>query len=738
MARKKSSRSNPNNTSSPVDDHAMPISEQSREQEQEWDQARGHNGRDRHTSNNNVRHSSNNGDASSTPRSRNSRAGLLNQKSGQSKKKKANKNSDEDERARDLERQLYDQQAEQKQKQSKSKSKKKGDPSSLGRFIGGKDGDLMPPIETRPDSSVAYSALTTPTALRSTGASVGTIDEEEESRKPLLPNKGKGNSKQSSNSNGRNNGSSTRHGDDRKKDPKRVGFTSKWRSTSSSRASSEEQNSDYRYESSALSMRKSGKRPWFSSQYGKSSTNSQNGNAGGGARSSYNAVSTGVPYRSATSTARALEELKRKRIETQEKRRAMSILAVLFIVAGTVHFAGSDKGGLFGALFGRNGGDGGMRGSRDKEYGETKDLGYGGERNGALLEQALVGQGGDGNAFGGDGTAMEGTGGTGDGEDYEYQLPPPVEKTYDPDHEFLLPLKHFADVTDPNRPSDAAYFFHVPRAGGSTFKVIIGKCLQLVQSSEVGVRDGHGTDPQLQVLEIQESQYVNVDTTTIPGIQRAVDLGLAASGLANVIVSSYLHESAALFDLNHQGRAIILLRDPVERATSMYWHRIKEVGDLESSTTIEDYAQGNGIENNWMCRFLTNRMTGELTKDDLEQAKEVLKEKFLIGFVDDFEESVYRIMKYNGWKFSTDETEQMKEEDCIKDLTSEGGGSNINPNEYEIPKRGSQAHALISWQTQFDSKLFAYAKELFDHQTKEWGTKERKKALKKEKKKKGS
>ena len=126
-------------------------------------------------------------------------------------------------------------------------------------------------------------------------------------------------------------------------------------------------------------------------------------------------------------------------------------------------------------------------------------------------------------------------------------------------------------------------------------------------------------------------------------------------------------------------------------------------------------------------------MTGELTKDDLEQAKEILKTKFLIGFIDDLDESVYRMMKYNGWKFSVDETEQMKEEDCIKDLTT--GGTNINEYEYEIPKRGSQAHALISWQTQFDMKLYAYAKELFDHQTKEWGTKERKKMLKKEKKK---
>jgi hypothetical protein len=138
-----------------------------------------------------------------------------------------------------------------------------------------------------------------------------------------------------------------------------------------------------------------------------------------------------------------------------------------------------------------------------------------------------------------------------------------------------------------------------------------------------------------------------------------------------------------------------------------------------------------------MCRFLANRMSGELTNEDLDQAKEVLKTKFTIGFLDDLEESVHQVMKFNGWKYSDDETAKMKQEDCIRELTTAGGGTNRNAHEYEIPKRGSQAHALISWQTQFDSKLYAYAKELFDHQTKEWGTKDRKKALKKEKKNKG-
>lgn len=125
-------------------------------------------------------------------------------------------------------------------------------------------------------------------------------------------------------------------------------------------------------------------------------------------------------------------------------------------------------------------------------------------------------------------------------------------------------------------------------------------------------------------------------------------------------------------------------------------------------------------------------MEGEIKKEDLEQAKEILSRKFLIGFLDDGEETIYRLMKYFGFSFSEDETQKMEQEDCIKDLLKEG--TNQNSVSYEMPKRGSQAAALIKWQTQFDIKLFDYGRELFDAQTKMFGSKERKKELKKRKK----
>lgn len=97
-------------------------------------------------------------------------------------------------------------------------------------------------------------------------------------------------------------------------------------------------------------------------------------------------------------------------------------------------------------------------------------------------------------------------------------------------------------------------------------------------------------------------------------------------------------------------------------------------------------------------------MEGELKKHHLDQAKKILSKKFLVGFLDDAEESVKRMMNYFGWRYDEDETNQMVQHDCVQKRLMER--TNRNPVEYEIPKRGSQAHALIAWQTQFDMKLY--------------------------------
>jgi hypothetical protein len=82
-------------------------------------------------------------------------------------------------------------------------------------------------------------------------------------------------------------------------------------------------------------------------------------------------------------------------------------------------------------------------------------------------------------------------------------------------------------------------------------------------------------------------------------------LGLADSGLADLITSSYFGEVGMLFELEHKGRAFTILRDPLERAVSHYWHATRgDSGYIDPSVTLEDYAQGNGIENSKSLIFL--------------------------------------------------------------------------------------------------------------------------------------
>merc|ERR1712150_363214 len=110
-------------------------------------------------------------------------------------------------------------------------------------------------------------------------------------------------------------------------------------------------------------------------------------------------------------------------------------------------------------------------------------------------------------------------------------------------------------------------------------------------------------------------------------------------------------------------------------------------------------------------------MGGELKVDHVTQAKKILSKKFLIGFLDDIEESIVRLMKYNGWEFEEGKEEYQQE--CIAQKLQNHVGR-----EHELPKKGTQTHAYLSWQTQYDFKLYEFAKQLFEIQTKQYGSKE--------------
>jgi hypothetical protein len=118
-------------------------------------------------------------------------------------------------------------------------------------------------------------------------------------------------------------------------------------------------------------------------------------------------------------------------------------------------------------------------------------------------------------------------------------------------------LQNIADVSDfPVKKTDIPFYFHIPRGAGSTVKDTMGSCLGLVGASDVGSRKEYSSDSgKLEIITSKEgSKFVNVDTTTLAGIDHAKELGLVESNLAEYVVTQYVHSAAELFTESHQAR----------------------------------------------------------------------------------------------------------------------------------------------------------------------------------------
>ena len=261
---------------------------------------------------------------------------------------------------------------------------------------------------------------------------------------------------------------------------------------------------------------------------------------------------------------------------------------------------------------------------------------------------------------------------------------------------------------DPNH-SDIPLLWYIPRSGGGMIKNILSNCKDLVVASEVGGTIARkGTPEKLDVIEVAGHKYINVDTTTEIGIAKAKKLGLASSGLVNLVVSPRLQEAASLFGPSKRGRAFAFLRHPVERAVSMFYFLKKHNVAAVASMELEDYCKSPHVENNWMVRMLSSKMTGDVGEGDLEMAKNLLKEKLIVGLLEQKDESMKRFEHHFGWRY----TENPKRQAACRTRILVGDYRTNESAKSKI-KEGSQAWSLLMWQNKLDMKLYKYAKALF-------------------------
>jgi hypothetical protein len=246
-----------------------------------------------------------------------------------------------------------------------------------------------------------------------------------------------------------------------------------------------------------------------------------------------------------------------------------------------------------------------------------------------------------------------------------------------------------ADISEPfEKGRDMPYFFHIPRAAGSTVKDILGGCA-----------------------------YVRIAwnaTATLERLKHAKDMQLVQSGQVDVVTTQYLHAGATLFDgQQHRGRCFTLFRHPIERAVSLFHY----LGIASHEPTydpqlkyisLEMWARSKRIEHNWMVRFLSNELVGDLTPRHLDIAKEVLRRKCLVGLLEEKTGSFLRFQKFFGWQFYNEEMH-----DCQDKILNWHWS---NKHKHDLVEEGSPEWELLYKQNILDMELYNYAKQLYVEQ----------------------
>jgi len=277
-------------------------------------------------------------------------------------------------------------------------------------------------------------------------------------------------------------------------------------------------------------------------------------------------------------------------------------------------------------------------------------------------------------------------------------------------HLVNLPIvfENIADVGSLQRGTDTPIYWHILKSGGTTMKHVFGQCLNLVVADE----KNHGEENNLHIVWEEGNQYVNVDTSTPHGIERAGAMHLAQSGMVDVVITPHVHEMANIFDPGHKGKLFALIRHPIDRAVSMFYYL--QTATWEPSydpslqhMTLEQYAHSDKVEENWMTRFLVNKKSEPLGPQDVVLAREILRTKFAVGLLSRINDSMDRFAQVFGWDIS-----QPERRVCIQSLLTNG----VNRHEHPEIERGGEIWNAFLENNRYDVELYMYTVQLFQEQ----------------------
>lgn len=121
-------------------------------------------------------------------------------------------------------------------------------------------------------------------------------------------------------------------------------------------------------------------------------------------------------------------------------------------------------------------------------------------------------------------------------------------------------LDGYSEMSEPyNAQRELPVFWHVPKSGGTTLQDLLMHCVGMVGANEIGAAHSQETG-RLEIVHMEDgNRYVNVDMSNPLGIAHAAELGFGSSGLADVVITSWLDQAASVFDSDHKGRWVCTL-----------------------------------------------------------------------------------------------------------------------------------------------------------------------------------
>jgi len=311
----------------------------------------------------------------------------------------------------------------------------------------------------------------------------------------------------------------------------------------------------------------------------------------------------------------------------------------------------------------------------------------------------------------------------------------------------LLPWAHYNLRSVKERPdpsSETALFWHIPKSGGTTAKRLY-QCMGKTLAHRVGAdpRFGHDQENEIVVFEPHEGKdwkVVNVDTTIKPGILRAKELGLVQSHTTDLIFTMEpAFAGEQLYDEDNKGRFLALFRHPVDRAASMFFYLQKATWEKTyrpewADMTVMEWANLKNFESDYMVRKLVGKKFGDSVDEmDLIIAKELVRQRFIVGLMDEMVESIRRFNIVLGVDESSDRSQQCMEdfgliapEDVTPAISAVGEGSGEESTTHATDKKNSNKHPkfvqgdpefdAIAARNPLDMVLYSYILQLFEDQ----------------------